>query len=207
MTAIANKSELNRWYALAILGFVIVLIYFIFFQGFVSEHSLLNEELDSLEQDRQDHTQLVKIIPELQKRINTVKANVGDNTSFLLADSYNLGTPELTRILKSIVSENTTSSTECQTVSNTPYKDKNPDQFEKVVLKVRMRCQYDKMLNVLLAFQEHIPYLFVDNLNLEQRLIHTRRNQKPTHPKLEVRFDLIAYLNKPVKIKKKNAKK
>jgi general secretion pathway protein M len=207
MTALANKSELNRWYALAILGFVIVLIYFIFFQGFVSEHSLLNEELDSLEQDRQDHTQLVKIIPELQKRINTVKANVGDNTSFLLADSYNLGTPELTRILKSIVSENTSSSSECQTVSNTPYKDKNPDQFEKVVLKVRMRCQYDKMLNVLLAFQEHVPYLFVDNLNLEQRLVHTRRNQKATHPKLEVRFDLIAYLNKPVKIKKKNAKK
>lgn len=207
MTALANKPELNRWYALAILGFVIVLIYFIFFQGFVAEHSLLNEEIDNLEQERQEYAQLVNIIPELQKRINTVKANVGDNTSFLLADSYNLGTPELTRILKSIVSENTSSSSECQTVSNTPYKDKNPDQFEKVVLKVRMRCQYDKMLNVLMAFQEHVPYLFVDNLNLEQRLVRTRRNQKATHPKLEVRFDLIAYLNKPVKIKKKNAKK
>ncbi len=207
MTALVNNTEMHRWYALGILGFVLVLIYFIFFQGFVAEHGLLNEEIDSLEQDRQEYTQLVKIIPELQNRINTVKANVGDNTSFLLADSYNLGTAELTRILKSIVSENTASSSECQTVSNTPYKDKNPDQFEKIVLKVRMRCQYDKMLNVLLAFQEHIPYLFVDNLNLEQRLIRTRRNQKPTHPKLEVRFDLIAYLNKPVKVKKKNVKK
>ncbi len=207
MTTLANKSELNRWYALGILIFVFVVVYFIFFQGFVDEHSLLNEEIDNLEQDRREYTQLVEIIPELQRRINTVKANVGDNTSFLIADSYNLGTPELTRILKSIVSENTSSSSECQIVSNTPYKDKNPEQFEKIVLKVRMRCQYDKMLNVLLAFQEHIPYLFVDNLNLEQRLIRTRRNQKPTHPKLEVRFDLIAYLNKPVKIKKKNAKK
>ncbi len=207
MTTLANKSELNRWYALGILFFVFVLVYFIFFQSFVAQHSLLNEEIDNLEQDRREYTQLVKIIPELQKRINTVKENVGDNTSFLIADSYNLGTAELTRILKSIVSENSASSSECQIVSNTPYKDKNPDQFEKIVLKVRMRCQYDKMLNVLLAFQEHIPFLFVDNLNLEQRLIRTRRNQKPTHPKLEVRFDLIAYLNKPVKIKKKNAKK
>lgn len=202
-----NNSEVSRWYALGILVFVIVLVYFIFFQGFVAEHSVMNEEIESLEQERQEDTSYANIIPELQNRINTVKANVGDNTSFLLADSYNLGTPELTRILKSIVSENTSSSSECQTVSNTPYRDKNPDQFEKIVLKVRMRCQYDKMLNVLLAFEEHVPYLFVDNLNFEQRTVRTRRNQKPTHPKLEVKFDLIAYLNKPVKVKSKNDKK
>lgn len=198
---------MNRWYALLILVFVLVLIYFLFFQSFIAEHALLNEELIDLEQNRQEYTELVSLIPELQKRINTVKETVGDNTSFLVADSYNLGTAELTRILKSIVAKNTDTASECQTVSNTPSKDRDPDQFEKIILKVRMRCQFEKMINVLVDTENHVPHLFIDNLHLEQRTIRrSRRNTTPAKPMLEVRFDLYAYMNKPVK-KKDNDKK
>ena len=206
MTATVKHSEMSRWYALLVLLFVGVIFYFLFFQSFVTDHSLLNEEITGLQNNRQDFTDLTAMIPELQKRINTVKETVGDNTSFLAADTYNLGTAELTRILKGIVAENTNLDAECQTVNHTPSKDKEPDQFEKIILKVRMRCQFDKMMNVLIDAENHTPNLFVNNLHLEQRAIRSRRNTKPTKPLLEVRFDLYAYMNKPIKVKNNDKK-
>lgn len=203
MTTILKNPEFSRWYALLALVLVLFLVYLIFFQGFVAEHAVLNDEIADLEESRQEYSELEVLIPELQKRINTIKETVGDNTSFLVADTYNLGTAELTRILKRIVSENTESTSECQTVSNTPSKDREPDQFEKIILKVRMRCQFNKMIGVLLAAEKHVPNLFIDNLTLEQRRIsrRSRRNDKPTAPMLEVRFDMYAYMNKPIRAK------
>ena len=177
--ALPKKEEMGRWYALLVLLVFILLIYFMFFQGFVNDHAILNEEIAELEENRQEYTELAALIPELQNRINTVKETVGDNTSFLTADSYNLGTAELTRILKRIVADNTIETTECQTVSNTPTKDRDPDQFEKIILKVRMRCQYEKMVDVLLDLENHVPYLFIKDLQLEQRIVgRSRRNTK-----------------------------
>ena len=121
------NNELEKWYALAILLFIFLAIYFLVFQSFFTEHSLLNEEIEDLQISRQEYTDLAHQIPELQKRIKQVKETVGDNTSFLTADTYNLGTSELTRILKQIVSNNTNSSAECNTINQTPSKDRNPD--------------------------------------------------------------------------------
>ncbi len=208
MTTTLKNPEMSRWYALFILLFIFVIIYLLFFQSFFNDHALLNEEIDTLTTSRQNYTELASQIPEIRKRIKQVKENVGDNSSFLVADSYNLGTSELTRIMKGIVTGVTQIRSECDIVSNTPYKDRNPDQFEKIILKVRMRCHFEKMINVLLEIEKHEPKLFVDNMTLEQRVIRRyRRNQKPTKPMLEVRFDLYAYMNKPIKKKRDNAKK
>jgi general secretion pathway protein M len=199
-----KKPEMDKWYALFILVFVLVMIYFLAFQGFTSDHAIMNEQLADLQQNREENTRLQAMIPELQKRINTVKETVGDNTNFLASDTDNLGKAELTRILKNIVAQNTQVESECQTINHTPSKDREPDQFEKVILKVRMRCQFDKMIKVLADIETHVPHLFVDNLQLDQRAIRrSRRNVKPTKPMLEVRFDLYAYLNKPIRVKEK----
>jgi len=207
MTATLNHPEMNRWYALSILLLILVLLYFLVFQGFVDEHSLLNEELADLENSRVEYTELANMIPELQTRIQEVQETVGDNSNFLTADSYNLATAELTRILKSIVTDVTQVRSECDIVSNTPSKDRNPDQFEKVILKVRMRCEYEKMVNVLTKVENHIPNLFIESLQMEQRIIRrSRKKTNPTAPILEARFDLYAYMNKPIRVKDNDKK-
>ena len=198
---------MDRWYALSILLLIMVLVYFLFFQSFVDDHMLLNEEMSDQEQSRQEYTELAEMIPELQQRIAKVKETVGDNSNFLTADSYNLGTAELTRILKSIVTNVTQVRSECDIVSNTPSKDRNPDKFEKIILKVRMRCQFQKMADVLLNIENNVPFLFIDNLQLEQRIIRrSRKNVIPKAPILEVRFDLNAYMNKPIRVKEHDKK-
>lgn len=204
MASTANKfnmnSDMNKWYALAILLFVLLIVYYLFFQGFTNDHVLMNEELLDLQTERQEYTELSSQIPELQNRISQVQETLGDNTSFLTADSYNLGTSELTRLLKGIVSENTEVSAHCQTISNTPSRDNNPDKFEKIILKVRMRCHFDKLVNVLADIENNVPHLFIDNLQMEQRITHYKSKlRKQTKPLLEVRFDLYAYMNKPIR--------
>lgn len=194
------NPEMGKWYALIVLLLVLMVVYYLFFQGFVDEHSLMNEELADLQQERQEHTELSSQIPELQKRIDEVTATMGDNTNFLSADTYNLGTSELTRILKGIVAQNTDTSASCQTISNTPSKDNNPDQFERIILKVRMRCHFDKMIKVIGDIENNVPHLFVDNLQMEQRVVHyNSKVRNKVKPLLEVRFDLYAYMNKPIK--------
>ncbi len=199
----SQKPDSKRWYAILILIVFMVIIYFLFFQSFVSDHALLSEEMADLEQNRQDFTELASQTAELQTRINQVKETVGDNSNFLLADSYNLGTAELTRILKGIVAKNTGSRKECDTISNTPSRDRDPDQFEKIIIKVRMRCEFDKMVSVLRDIEQFVPLLFLDDLQLEQRTIRrsSRRNATPVKPMLEVKFDLYAYMNNPIRAK------
>ena len=84
-------------------------------------------------------------------------------------------------------------------------KDKDPDQFEKIIIKVRMRCHFDKMMRTLNDIESHVPILFIDNLELDQRPTRHRSSRKnappPTKPQLDVRFDLFAYMNKPVKVR------
>ena len=125
-----------------------------------------------------------------------------------MADSYNLGTAELTRILKGIVAKNTDSRKDCDTISNTPSRDRDPDQFEKIIIKVRMRCQFEKMVGVLNDIENFTPHLFLDALQLEQRTIRrsSRRNATPEKPMLEVKFDLYAYMNNPIRAKDNDKK-
>ena len=200
-----KQSELGRWYALSFLLLIILFIYFIFFHGFVTEHGMMNEEITELEQSRLEYTELESQIPELQNRINEVKEKVGDNTNFLVADTYNIGTAELTHILKNVVNANTEERSHCNIVSNTSSVDKDPDQFEKIIIKVRMSCHFDKMMKTLSDIENYIPVLFVDNLQLEQRVVRHRSSRKnappPTKPLMNVRFDLFAYMNKPVKVR------
>lgn len=200
-----KQSEFSRWYALGVLVFILVILYFLFFHGFVNEHRAMNEEIAEIEQNRTEYTELQMQIPELQKRINQVKETVGDNTSFLVADTYNLGTSELNHILKNIVNSNTTKREDCNIVSNTSSTDKDPDQFEKIIIKVRMSCHFEIMMKTLSDIENYVPILFVDNLQLEQRRVRRRSSRKskvpPARPVLDVRFDLFAYMNKPVKVR------
>ena len=198
-----KQPDLGRWYALALLFFLLAVIYFLVFHGFVNEHALMNEEIYELEEERKEFTLLEKQIPELQKRIAEVKEKVGDNTNFLQADTLNLGRAELVKILKNIISANTAVSSDCNLVSHTNRIDKDPDQFEKIIINVKMRCHFDKMMKTLSDIENYIPVLFINKLELRQRVTSRRAPRKnappPPRPLLDVSFELFAYMNNPIK--------
>ena len=195
----------GKWYALGLLLLLLLAIYFLVFQGFVERHRALNEQLAEATAARQKYAALAAGIPELKKRLRAVRQQAGESDHFLKADSANLAAAELIRTLKEIVSRHVTQAQDCLILSNQLTRDRAPEQFERVILKVRLRCRYDILVQVLNDLEQHQPDLFVDELRIEQRYTRSTRRNKPQPRMLEVRFDLYAYLNKPVK--KNDAKK
>jgi len=195
----------GKWYALGLFVLLLVAVYFLVFQGFVDRHRALNERLAEAAAARQKYAALAASVPELKKRLRAVRQQAGQSDHFLKADSANLAAAELIRTLKEIVNSHVSQAQDCLILSNQLTRDKEPEQFERVILKVRLRCRYDILVQVLNDLEQHRPDLFVDELRIEQRYTRTSRRNKPQPRMLEVRFDLYAYLNKPVK--KSDAKK
>lgn len=193
--------RLSKWSAILVLLFVIVIVYFLFFHWFFVAHAGLNEDIESLNESRQQFINEAAKTPELRKKLQEVKAEVGSNNEFLQADSKNLGNAEITSIFKNIVNQQTDQTSECQIISQSPTQDRDPQQFEKITLRVRMRCQYEVFAKIVELIEENTPSLFVNDLRVETRNVNRyRKNAKqPKAPEnLEIRFDLYAYLKNPI---------
>jgi len=184
-----------------VLLLLLVIVYFLFFHWFFVAHASLNEEIGSLNESRQKFINEAAKTPKLTEMLQEVKSTVGSNNEFLQADSKNLGNAEITSIFKSIVNQLSETQNDCQIISQSPTQDREPEQFEKITLRVRMRCQYEVLVGVLDSIEASTPSLFINDLRIESRNQNRyRKNVKetPAPENLEVRFDLYAYLKIPV---------
>lgn len=196
----------GRWLAVTTLLLVFVIIYFLFFHWYFVEHTTLNEEIGSLNESRQKLINEAAKTPLLREKIQQVKQTVGDNDEFLKADSDNLGNAEITAILKNIITEQSPDKEACQSISQSPTQDRDPQQFEKIILRVRMRCQFDVFMHVLQQIEEHKPSLFIDDLRIESRNVqrYQRGQEQAQEESLEIRFILYAYMKKAVEARDEN---
>ena len=195
-------NGLNRWAALLVLLLMAVIAYFLFFHAFFVTHAGLSESIDDLNHSRQKYINQAAKSPVLKDKLKEVKQQVGSNDEFLKAETKNLGNAELTSLFKNIFNEQGAETAECQIVSQQPTQDRDLDQFEKVVLRVRMRCQYEIFANILARMEANTPSLFVNDLRLEARNVSRYRRKgkddTPAVENVEVRFELYAYLKNPI---------
>jgi general secretion pathway protein M len=196
------ESKVSKWAAVLVLLMVMFIVYFLFFHWFFVAHAGHNETIDSLNETRQKLINEAAKTPQLTEMLQDVRQRVGSNNEFLQADSKNLGNAEITSIFKNIVNQQTEEPGECQIISQSPTQDREPEQFEKIILSVRMRCQYDILVRIIDMMEANTPSLFVNDLRIESRNRNRyRRNnaeQEQAPENLEVRFDLFAYLKIPV---------
>lgn len=193
--------RVSKWSAICVLLLMMVTVYFLFFHWFFVAHAGLNEDIESLNESRQQYINEAAKTPSLRNLLQEVKAEVGSNNEFLQADSKNLGNAEITSIFKNIVNQQTDETATCQIVSQSPTQDREPEQFEKIILRVRMRCQYEIFVKIVELIEENTPSLFVSDLRLESRNVNRYRKNaaQATAPEnLEIRFDLYAYLKNPI---------
>ena len=172
-----------------------------FFHWFFVAHANLNEEILTLNDSRQKFINEAAKTPDLRKMLQEVKAEVGSNNEFLQADSKNLGNAEITSVFKSIVNQQSEQPSDCQIISQSPTQDREPEQFEKIILRVRMRCQYEVFVNIVDLIEKNTPSLFINDLRIESRNVnrYRRNTQQANGPEsLEIRFDLYAYLKNPI---------
>ena len=196
--------RISKWSAIVVLLLVFVIVYFLFFHWFFVAHAGLNEDIDALNESRQKFINEAAKTPQLTSLLQEVRNKVGSNNEFLLADSNNLGNAEITSMFKNIVNLQGAEQAECQIISQSPTQDREPVQFEKIILRVRMRCQFEVMVQILDAIEMNTPSLFIDDLRLESRTQNRYRkntSETPAPENLEVSFNLYAFLKNPVEKK------
>jgi general secretion pathway protein M len=128
----------------------------------------------------------------VEERLAEVRAFEAGNPGFLTEANFDLAASALIQRLQEQV--NLLGAGErCLVVSRTPFRNRSEEPFERVTVKVRMRCEMEHFVSVLHGLESGSPQLFVSELGITSR----RGIAPPGQPAigyLDVAFDLYGYL-------------
>ncbi|GAB4181773.1 MAG: hypothetical protein Tsb002_02160 [Wenzhouxiangellaceae bacterium] len=188
--------EQGRPFALILLATLLVLIYFVFFHWFVLRHL---EYADTLEVQRERLGSIRSRVaqrPLLEARLEQLRENRQDDALFLQESNFDTAAAQLTRRLKDTIGTQAEDAERCQVVSNQNMRPRDRERFEKVVVKVRMRCTLPDFVKVMGELENGLPLILIDNLNIYQQVVmrstRARRGLSPSN--LDIRFDMLGYL-------------
>ncbi|HPF73850.1 MAG: general secretion pathway protein GspM [Rhodanobacteraceae bacterium] len=193
-----TDARRDRVLAVSLLVAALMLVYLLFVHWpLVMPHLALRDELIALRDQEASLRATAAQQPALQARLAEVAEAELRNPGFLAEESFDLATAGLMQRLESVVAASTTDSDRCQVVNKTPYKSREKERFERVTVKVRMRCEVEEFSNVLHEIEGGSPQLFVGDVNMISRrpTFNRRINQAPQRGYLDISFDLYGYLH------------
>jgi len=191
-------SRRDRVLALSLLVAALMLVYLLFVHWpLVVPHMQLRDELIELRDQEARFRAAAQQQPALQERLDEVAQAEARNPGFLPESSFDLATAALMQRLETVVGDVTSDTNRCQVVNKTPFKSRTKERFERVTVKVRMRCEIEEFSAVLHEIEGGSPQLFVSELNIvARRPTVTRRQPDQIVPRgyLDISFDLFGYL-------------
>lgn len=190
--------EQGRPLAIILLAIALLLIYLVCFHWFVLRH---REHADTIGALREQLTGLEMRLaqrPELEQRLDQLRQERQDDDFFLQELNFDTAAAQLTRRLKDIIATQAEVAQECQVISNQNMRPRDRERFEKVVVKVRMRCTLPDLVKVIGELENGLPLVFIDNLNIYQQVVvpsNNQRRRRGLQPQnLDIRFDMMGYL-------------
>ena len=132
----------------------------------------------------------------VEERLAEVRAFEAGNPGFLTEANFDLAASALIQRLQDQVNQ-LGAGERCLVVSRTPFRERDESLFEKVTIKVRMRCEMEQFISVLHGLESGSPQLFVSELGITARRTFAPAGQPNANPGyLDVAFDLYGYLRK-----------
>ena len=196
MVDILPSKERQRPLAYLLLVVALILFYYLFFHRFILSHLALSEQIDQLTKSELRYRAAIAQKPELQEQLAEVRRAQTESDYFLEQENINLASSELTTRLKEVISLHAENTDECQVLSQQNMRNNSDEEFQRVSIKVRMRCELADLSRVLFNLEDGTPYLFVDNLTVFRQVTRRRRNRELVQEKmLDVRFDLSGYIS------------
>jgi len=131
----------------------------------------------------------------VEQRLGEVREFEAANPEFLPEENFDLAASALIQRIQSLVDAQSAGPA-CQLVSRTPYRVQTEEPFQRVTIKVRMRCELEPMTAVLHGLESSSPQLFITDLNVTAR----RQYVTPgiTDPSMlggiDFSFDVFGYL-------------
>ncbi len=200
MAQLLPDKEKQRPLAYMLLVIAVIVVYWTGFHWYFVQRSEQNDQIDQLQSSEAQYEGWIAMGPKLQQQIATLRESQDTSSSFLPQDNVNLASAELTSRLKGLIDEHAGSNPElCKITSNSPNtRVSDKERYQRVVNKVRLRCEIDFLFNILYAMETESPYIFFDNFSIYRQTSRVRRDRKMVNTSyLDVRFDMYGYIRQP----------
>ena len=183
----------SRPLAVLLLLIALILAYVLFAHfWFVSPLLDSRTELIELRDEEARHRATAQQRKAVEERLAEVRAFEAGNPGFLTEANFDLAASALIQRLQEQVNQ-LGAGERCLVVSRTPFRQKSDEPFERVTVKVRMRCEMEHFVAVLHGLESGSPQLFVAELGITSRRGIAPPGQAPVGY-LDVAFDIYGYL-------------
>ena len=189
--------EQGRPLAIGLLVLVLVLVYLVAFHWFVLRHAGLSAQIAELRDDVNRFAAAAAMRETVEQRLARVQARRSDERLFLPGGNFDAAAAQMTQRLKQIIATESDHVQACNVLSNQNVRPREKERFEKVLVKIRMRCNLADFVKVVRQLQDGLPLVFIDGVNVYQRYTARHRQSRRNIPmeELDIRFDMYGYLS------------
>ncbi len=199
------SPEQGRFLSLVLLAIALALAYLIGVHWwFTAPHLEIATQISDLREQELRYREKAAERPALEKQLAEVKQYELNNPAFLPEADFESAAAGLTQRLKQVVSEHATDPARCQVIMNQYSHVNDPEPFERVTIKVRLRCDLEPFAGILYDLESASPFLFVDDLQIFRQQGYVKAGQNKISTYLDIRFDLYGYIRKRVEAADKN---
>lgn len=199
MSAGIRNPRLSRVAAVLLLAGLLLVVYLLavhwwFTAPFLEARSALIEARDQEQRLRA----IAQLRGLLEQELQKVRQFEAGNPEFLVEENFDLAASAIIARIDALV-EAQQAGAACTVISRSPARSQVEEPFERVTVKVRMRCAPEYLAPVIHGLEAGSPPLFVDQLailNRSQGRLPRARTQVGADA-IDANFDVYGYLRKP----------
>ena len=191
----AVSANRNRAGVLAAVLLFLVVAYLVLVHWWFTAPLLsMGGELDSLREQEQALRLELAQRPQFEQQLAQVREFEAANPGFLPEANKELASAALVQRLEQVVGSASANPNACQITARTPSEATEKEEFQRVVVQVRLRCGMAEFATVLHALEGGQPQLFVDNVDLLSRRSYLAAGADVGGAAIDVGFDLYGYI-------------
>ncbi len=181
----------QRALALGILFILLLLIYTVLVEPFVTWHQDYNQRIGQLQDRLAGFQRIAATHKDLDKTYKLLKRTVAvQDSGYISGETEALAAAEMQGYVKRIVEENGGHLTSIQILSDNETEEPVP----RIALKVQITGAIETVQKVFYALESGQPYVFLDDVYLHSRSAYTFRPNQPQVLQMDIRFNLYGYL-------------
>ena len=195
MSAAFSDPRASRFAAVALLVGLLALTYLVgvhwwFTAPFMESRQALIEARD---QELQLRT-TAQLRDALQQELEAVRQFEAGNPEFLPEANFDLAASAIIQRLQALVDEQGAGQS-CTLVSRSPFRANLEEPFQRVTIKVRIRCSLEHLAPVIHGLEAGSPRLFIDEFSVINRArMFSRRNPAQGQGLIDANFDVYGFL-------------
>lgn len=188
---VGSEISYQRWFALGLLVFVLLLVVFIFVIPLVSTGLEYNEQKTELSFRLQRSKQFVAKKDKVLENIERIKNQYQQQNYFSTQETVALASADLQRFIKTTIAQAGGQLTSTQVLPGT-----SADRFNRITVKVRMSGDVEILRSVLHQIESSRPIMIIDQIDIRPVRGQRNRRTRKIEPsnKLNINFQAIGFM-------------